>query len=263
MAAGKARAGKRTKPTIPDDVRAGLVERGKETPGFDAEDKSTWPDFYWKEGRPTPRQLQESDKRYDRHPDFAAQTKRWGRAMRKLEKGIDPAKHEGILDDAKKRAARMVQADLRGELKKELLPGATRSDVSAFTERFKASVVGDTHREFLPRLDKDIVGFGEFETAIWEEQNHNLKGTFSLMEYVNARVQEFVAGLPTPEVIAAAVTQAAIVEIVPVAVETSPAEAEGGARKTKPKIKAPQPGWIPERWGIIEAYLIECVGFRR
>jgi hypothetical protein len=205
-------------PTTPDEpvseevataeLQADLIELGrKATDGeFDPNDRSTWPDV-------TPEtQLQAAVKRYDRHPDFAAQTKRWGRAMRK--QGANPAAHEAVLDDAKKRAARLVQAELPGELKKELMPGATPSDRRKFSERFKASVVNDTYQEFQPRLDEEIVNFGQFEAAIWEEHNPALRGNLSLREYVDTRVQEFVAAPPsTPaEVIAAAVAAPATVE---------------------------------------------------
>jgi hypothetical protein len=178
----KARAGKPT--VIPKDLAASLIElRRTATDGaFNPDDRSTWPDFS------PERQEKDSDKRLSWHLDFAAVTKRWGTAMRN---GLDPAAHESILAGAKHLAALSVQADMDGALK-ELRLDADTSDLRKFRQCYKASLVKNTLAEFRLRLEK-YVTVSQFESAIWDERNRTLKGNLSIAEFVDARLQQFVA----------------------------------------------------------------------
>jgi hypothetical protein len=69
---------------------------------------------------------------------------------------------------------------------------------------------------------------------------------------VDARLREFIAAAQAPPNVSQKIDS-------PTDLKESTAAQESGAGKAKPKIKGPQPGWIPERWAIIETYLNECV----
>jgi hypothetical protein len=173
-----------TDEAMSEETEASLIELGRQaTDGeFNPDDRSTRPDFS------PERQEKDSDKRLSWQLDFAAVTKRWGTAMRN---GLDPAAHESILAGAKHLAALSVQADMDGALK-ELRLDADTSDLRKFRQSYKASLVKNTLAEFRLRLEK-YVTVSQFESAIWDERNRTLKGNISIAEFVDARLQQFVA----------------------------------------------------------------------